>query len=202
MRGTHTLFKKYAGGHAEKRRPRSQHPSFDHTSDNGYHARRGAGAVAVDLTRQEMERELKEGNWAAALDKSEFHLGHLSPGLAFDPPMATFEDRLEIRYGGRLIQIIRVGHCHARGDSVVWMPEEKILFAGDLIANCSHTATGAQKSRMRTSPTSKTYADARPPPSKKKAHQKRPPPKCKCPSAGAGPSPTTSPLTPLIWPGI
>ncbi len=118
------------------------HHNFDHTSDNGYHARLGAVTIGADLIRREMERELKEGGWVAALDRSGFHLGHLAPGLAFDPPMVTFEDRLEIRYGGRLFQIIRVGHCHTRGDSVVWMPKEKILFAGDLIANRSHTATG------------------------------------------------------------
>ena len=103
MRGTHTLFKKYAGATRKNAGlVLNTHHNFDHTSDNDYHARRGAVSVGADLTRQEMERELKEGNWAAALDKSEFHLGHLSPGLAFDPRMVTFEDRLEIRYGGRL----------------------------------------------------------------------------------------------------
>jgi cyclase len=85
-----------------------------------------------------MERELKEGGWAAALDRSGFQLGHLARGLDFDPPMVTFKDRLEIRYGGRLFQMIYIDHCHTKGDSVVWMPEEKILFAGDLLANRSH----------------------------------------------------------------
>mgnify|MGYP000409822139 FL=1 len=118
------------------------HHNFDHTSDNGYHVRRGAVTVGAGLIRQEMERELRGGSWAAALDKSGFHLGHLAPGLDFDPPMLTFDDRLEVRYGGRLFQLIRIGHCHTRGDSVIWMPEEKILFSGDLIANRSHTATG------------------------------------------------------------
>jgi len=47
--------------------------------------------------------------------------------------MVTFDDLLTIRYGGRTFQIVYIGHCHTKGDSVVWMPEERVLFTGDLL---------------------------------------------------------------------
>ena len=35
--------------------------------------------------------------------------------------------------GKREVQIIHIGRGHTRGDTVVWLPKEKVLFAGDLV---------------------------------------------------------------------
>jgi cyclase len=47
-------------------------------------------------------------------------------------PKITFSHRLDIVMGGRDIRIIKVGG-HTAATSVVWLPEERILFVGDAV---------------------------------------------------------------------
>jgi cyclase len=47
-------------------------------------------------------------------------------------PRVTFSDRLDIIRGGQDIRIIRVGG-HTAATSVVWLPEERLLFVGDAV---------------------------------------------------------------------
>ena len=49
------------------------------------------------------------------------------------PPVITLEDRLTLHRGSREIQIQHLGRGHTAGDVVVFLPEEKILFTGDLL---------------------------------------------------------------------
>jgi len=48
------------------------------------------------------------------------------------PPTVTFEDRLWLHPGGIGIQLEYFGPCHTLGDIVAWVPDERVLFAGDL----------------------------------------------------------------------
>jgi cyclase len=47
-------------------------------------------------------------------------------------PSDTFEHRKELEIGGTKLQMIHVGG-HTPDSSIVWLPNEQILFAGDLI---------------------------------------------------------------------
>jgi cyclase len=47
-------------------------------------------------------------------------------------PTDTFENQRELEIGGVKLEMIHMGG-HTPGSSVVWLPEERILFAGDLI---------------------------------------------------------------------
>ena len=47
-------------------------------------------------------------------------------------PAITFSDRFDVIRGGRDIRIIRVGG-HTAATSVVWLPEESLLFVGDAV---------------------------------------------------------------------
>jgi glyoxylase-like metal-dependent hydrolase (beta-lactamase superfamily II) len=49
------------------------------------------------------------------------------------PPTTLFDDRLEITLDGLEVQVLHVGPCHQVGDAIVWMPEERVLFAGDVL---------------------------------------------------------------------
>ena len=49
------------------------------------------------------------------------------------PPTTLFEDRMDIMLDDTAVQIIHVGPCHQVGDSIVWLPEERVLFAGDIL---------------------------------------------------------------------
>lgn len=53
------------------------------------------------------------------------------PGLTW--PTLAFSDRLVLWMGGREVHIIYAGRGHTKGDSVVWLPKERILFGGDLV---------------------------------------------------------------------
>jgi cyclase len=47
-------------------------------------------------------------------------------------PTEVFEDRIDIEIGGVQLEFIHAGG-HTPGSSVVWLPEVRVLFAGDLI---------------------------------------------------------------------
>ena len=53
-------------------------------------------------------------------------------GIDVVPPTVTFEDRLSIHLGPREIRLEHYGPCHTLGDIAVWVPDERVLFAGDL----------------------------------------------------------------------
>lgn len=114
------------------------HHNFDHTSDNGYYHKRGAVSVGEENVRLEMEREESEGIWVKQMAGRPQKVEHLIGKLHVAPPMVTFEGEISIRYGGRLFEMVHIGHCHTKGDTVVWMPEEKILFTGDLLDYRTH----------------------------------------------------------------
>jgi len=54
-------------------------------------------------------------------------------GVKLVPPTTLFDDRLEIDMDGSTVHIIHVGPCHQVGDAIVWMPDEGVLFAGDVL---------------------------------------------------------------------
>jgi glyoxylase-like metal-dependent hydrolase (beta-lactamase superfamily II) len=54
-------------------------------------------------------------------------------GIVMTPPTRTFEDRMDIKIGEKGIQLIEVGPCHTRGDSMVYVPGDRALFAGDVL---------------------------------------------------------------------
>lgn len=114
------------------------HHNFDHTSDNGYYHRRGAISVGEESVRLEMEREENEGIWVTQMAGRPQKVEHLIGKLHVAPPMVTFAGKISVRYGGRLFEMVHIGHCHTKGDTVVWMPEEKILFTGDLLDYRTH----------------------------------------------------------------
>ncbi|MEJ3653639.1 MBL fold metallo-hydrolase [Actinomycetes bacterium KLBMP 9759] len=48
------------------------------------------------------------------------------------PPDTTFTDRMTLHVGERRVELEHVGPAHTRSDVIVWLPEEKAVFAGDL----------------------------------------------------------------------
>ncbi|MCW5610313.1 MAG: MBL fold metallo-hydrolase [Rubrivivax sp.] len=53
------------------------------------------------------------------------------PGLTW--PTMTFTGRMTLWLGSLEVQLIQLGRGHTKGDTVVWLPQEKILFSGDLV---------------------------------------------------------------------
>ena len=53
------------------------------------------------------------------------------PGLTW--PTLVFDRALTIWMGKREVRILHLGRGHTKGDTVVWLPKEKVLFSGDLV---------------------------------------------------------------------
>ncbi|ACB36550.1 beta-lactamase domain protein [Leptothrix cholodnii SP-6] len=53
------------------------------------------------------------------------------PGMTW--PTMTFEGRMSIWLGQLEVQLIQLGRGHTKGDTVAWIPSQKILFSGDLV---------------------------------------------------------------------
>jgi len=53
------------------------------------------------------------------------------PGLTW--PHATFERRMTVWLGRREVQIIHIGRSHTAGDTIVWLPKERVCFSGDCV---------------------------------------------------------------------
>jgi glyoxylase-like metal-dependent hydrolase (beta-lactamase superfamily II) len=54
-------------------------------------------------------------------------------GIELTPPTVVFDDRLVIDLDGFPVELIYVGPAHTEGDVIVHLPEDRVLFAGDII---------------------------------------------------------------------
>jgi len=55
----------------------------------------------------------------------------IPPGLVW--PTMTFKGEMTVNLGNLEVKLLQVGRGHTRGDTIAWLPEQKILFAGDLV---------------------------------------------------------------------
>src|SRR5690606_32766365 len=62
------------------------------------------------------------------------------PGLTW--PTMVFDDSLSLYMGGLEVQIMHPGSGHTKGDTIVWVPSEKVLFSGDLVEADAACYTG------------------------------------------------------------
>ena len=47
-------------------------------------------------------------------------------------PNQTFRDRMTLHLGGKEIQILYVGRAHTRGDSIIFVPQDRIVYLSEL----------------------------------------------------------------------
>ena len=53
------------------------------------------------------------------------------PGLTW--PTITFRGEMTLWLGKLEVKLLQLGRGHTKGDTVVWLPQQKILFSGDLV---------------------------------------------------------------------
>ncbi|MCY0938690.1 MBL fold metallo-hydrolase [Streptomyces sp. H34-S4] len=53
--------------------------------------------------------------------------------LDITAPDLTYGDRLTLHVGETEAQVVHPGVAHTTGDSIVWLPEQRIVFTGDLV---------------------------------------------------------------------
>ena len=62
------------------------------------------------------------------------------PGLTW--PTIVFERRMTLMLGKLQVELMQLGRGHTKGDTVAWLPQEKILFSGDLVEYDATPYTG------------------------------------------------------------
>ena len=76
------------------------------------------------------------------LDAMEIALPHFSAfdfaGIEPTLPNRIFEGELELRVGDKPVTLIELGPAHTRGDAVVYSPNDKTVFTGDLLFKDAH----------------------------------------------------------------
>jgi cyclase len=53
--------------------------------------------------------------------------------IEVSPPTVTFRDRFALPDAGFPVELLHFGPGHTAGDTVVWLPEQRVLFTGDLV---------------------------------------------------------------------
>tara|TARA_R110002049_G_scaffold151986_10_gene315788 strand:- start:9863 stop:10837 length:975 start_codon:yes stop_codon:yes gene_type:complete len=105
-----------------------------------YHAVRVLGASAFganQIIMSEMARgmvtERGQEDWDSEFQRfPRLFEGHESiPGLTY--PTTTFNDRMTVYLGNRRIDLMHLGRAHTAGDIVVHVPDENVMFTGDIV---------------------------------------------------------------------
>ena len=105
-----------------------------------YHAVRVLGASAYgasEIIASEDTRDLIVERGTADM-KSEierfprlFRAVETIPGLTW--PTLTFKGEMTVWLGKLEVKLMQLGRGHTKGDTVAWLPQQKILFSGDLV---------------------------------------------------------------------
>jgi len=104
------------------------HQHGDHT--NGNYQLPLATIIGHELCR----REMLEIN-VPTVNPNPMYSGVEWGNLHLAPPFVTFSDTLTVYADDMSIELHYVGPAHTTNDIIAWIPERKILFAGDLLFN-------------------------------------------------------------------
>jgi glyoxylase-like metal-dependent hydrolase (beta-lactamase superfamily II) len=105
-----------------------------------YHAVRVLGAsaykaehVIASEATLELIRERGEADMKSEIGRFPrlFRGAQTIPGLTW--PTLTFSGELTLRMGGLDVRVIHAGAGHTAGDTIVWVPSQRVLFSGDLV---------------------------------------------------------------------
>ncbi|MGI9184166.1 MAG: MBL fold metallo-hydrolase [Solirubrobacteraceae bacterium] len=122
------------------------HANGDHTYGNQLVA--GARIVASGETAAEMST-LPPSAFAALLEQAP-KMGEVGTFFAecfgaFDfsdlelvLPTETFDGELTVNVGAKQVRLIEVGPAHTRGDTLAWLPAERVLYSGDILFHGAH----------------------------------------------------------------
>jgi glyoxylase-like metal-dependent hydrolase (beta-lactamase superfamily II) len=118
------------------------HANGDHCYGNELVA--DAQIIASARTAEEMIEGVKPQLMAAVLKQAP-QLGQLGEYMSrifgsfdFDnitltPPKTTFEGELSLTVGEKAVHLIEVGPAHTRGDTMVYIPGDRVVFTGDIL---------------------------------------------------------------------
>jgi len=83
------------------------------------------------IAHEETAKEISE-NGHDALDAMQRRIKEQADKSEVVAPDITFTDRHVIEIGGWRIEALNLGPAHSPGDTMVWLPEQKVVIAGDM----------------------------------------------------------------------
>lgn len=95
---------------------------------NGYFRKLGVPIIAHTAAIRLMQ---EQGAGQLQLARSTYK--EKAEGTELTLPSEMFTERHTLRLGATEVQLLHFGSAHTAGDIVVWLPQRKILFGGDLV---------------------------------------------------------------------
>ncbi len=92
-----------------------------------YWKEQGSTIIAQEITKEELVRD---GSRIA--EDAKRRLKDKFLGTKVVVPDITFKDNYEVDLGNRKVELKYFGYAHELDDIMIWLPKEKIMFAGDL----------------------------------------------------------------------
>jgi len=115
------------------------HYHLDHAFGNSELAK--AGGIVISQAADRKNLELK--GEPVLKNMSAFGLSEEDVrGTEIRLPELTFTDRMSVYMGGEKIDLIHVGPSHTEGSLLVYLPERKLLFTGDILFTDFHPYMG------------------------------------------------------------
>ena len=93
----------------------------------------GAREIIMSDTARAMVAERGREDWDSEFGRfPRLFQGHDEiPGLTW--PTTTFSDAMTVYLGNRRVDILHLGRAHTAGDAVVWVPDQEVMFTGDIV---------------------------------------------------------------------
>ncbi|MEC9198972.1 MBL fold metallo-hydrolase [Donghicola tyrosinivorans] len=93
----------------------------------------GAREIIMSDVAAAMVEERGQEDWDSEFDRfPRLFQGHEEiPGLT--RPTTTFSDRMTVYLGKRRVDIMTLGRAHTAGDAVIWVPDQEVMFTGDIV---------------------------------------------------------------------
>jgi glyoxylase-like metal-dependent hydrolase (beta-lactamase superfamily II) len=119
------------------------HHHGDHAYGNQVWVEQGATPVAHTAVLDEMKR-LETGVFGDRPGRWENEAKNREDlrGSKLKPPTLLFPDTLIFDDGKHRVELRHFGTAHTKGDGVAWLPEEKIVFTGDMAVNGAYNFVG------------------------------------------------------------
>jgi len=111
------------------------HTHLDHAFGNCVFAELGATVISHSADKVLLAKsgtDILKNAEAYGLKQEEM------AGTTIVLPAMTFSERMSIDLGGVEIELIRTAPSHTSGSLVVWLPQQKILFSGDILFTDFH----------------------------------------------------------------
>ncbi len=93
----------------------------------------GAGQILMSEAARNMVAERGQEDWDSEFQRfPRLFQGHESiPGLTW--PTTVFQGRMSVWLGRRRVDLMQLGRAHTAGDIVIHVPDQNVMFTGDIV---------------------------------------------------------------------